>query len=167
MAASMQQTWQPAYIGVGGNMGDPQAQVLRGIEALGALPGVRVIERSPFYRTAPLGPQDQPHFVNAVVGALTTLDPQALLQALKSLERTMGRAQPAVRWGPRVIDFDLLVVGAQKIATEQLTLPHPGIADRAFVLRPLLDIAPDLDVPGVGRVRALAERVDMKGVAAL
>lgn len=167
MSVPAQQSWLPAYIGVGSNLEDPQAQVTRGVEALSALPGVRLIALSKLYRTAPVGPQDQPHFVNAVAGALTTLDASTLLAELKALEKKLGRTQPVVRWGPRVIDFDLLVLGGERAATDALTLPHPGIAQRAFVLRPLMDVAPDLDVPGVGRVRALAARVDMSGAQPL
>jgi 2-amino-4-hydroxy-6-hydroxymethyldihydropteridine diphosphokinase len=160
-------TWTPAYIGVGSNLANPQAQVARGIDALAELPSVQVIARSKFYRSAPLGPQDQPHYVNATVGLITQLDAQSLLTQLKQLEKKMGREQPAVRWGPRVIDFDLLVFGNLRIATDDLTVPHPGIAERAFVVVPLRDIAPDLDIPGIGNVSALARRIDVAGLQVL
>lgn len=146
------QTWQPAYIGLGSNLGDPVAQVRRALDALAKCPGSRVITRSALYRSAPMGPQDQPDFVNAVVGMLTTLSAQALLRALVDLERHLGRPVRRARWGPRVIDLDLLVYGTARINEPGLTVPHPGLAERRFVLQPLADIAPDLTVPGLGRV---------------
>ncbi len=162
-----QPTWTPAYIGVGSNLDDPQAQVAQGFDALAGLPNTRLMLRSKLYRSAPLGPQDQPHFVNAVAGLLTQLDAPALLTQLKLLEKSLGRKQPIVRWGPRVIDFDLLVFGSTRIESDDLTVPHPGIAVRSFVLMPLKDIAPDLDIPGIGRVTALVSRVDASGLQVL
>jgi 2-amino-4-hydroxy-6-hydroxymethyldihydropteridine diphosphokinase len=97
--------------------------------------------------------------VNAVAGILTQLDAHSLLKALKALEQTQGRELPIVRWGPRLIDFDLLVFGTAKIESDNLVVPHRGVAERSFVLQPLLDVAPDLDVPGLGRVNILAQRV--------
>jgi 2-amino-4-hydroxy-6-hydroxymethyldihydropteridine diphosphokinase len=162
-----QDTWTPAYIGVGSNLDDPQSQVLRGIDALAALPGVKLIARSKLYRTAPLGPQDQPHYVNAAVGVLTQVDASALLAQLKALERQLGRSRPVVRWGPRVIDFDLLAFGSTRIDSEDLKVPHPGVSERGFVLKPLLDVAPDLSIPGCGSVRSLASKVAMQDIEAL
>ena len=107
----------------------------------------------------------QPDFVNAVAGMLTTLDAAAMLAELKSLEERLGRERPVVRWGPRRIDLDLLVHGTTRIDEPQIKVPHPGIAERAFVLAPLAEIAPDLDVPGVGRVRTLAAGIDTAGLA--
>jgi 2-amino-4-hydroxy-6-hydroxymethyldihydropteridine diphosphokinase len=109
----------------------------------------------------------QPDFVNAVAGLLTRLEPAAFLAALKDLEARLGREAPVVRWGPRRIDLDLLVLGGSRVESPELRLPHPGIAERAFVLVPLAEIAPDLDVPGVGRVRALLARADAGGVERL
>ena len=139
---------------------DPRAQVELAVAELGRLPGTRCVLRSSLYRSRPLGPVAQPDFVNAVAGLLTQLDPAALLAELKALETRLGRQRPVVRWGPRRIDLDLLVHGGARIDTPGLQLPHAGIAARAFVLVPLAEIAPDLEVPGVGRVRALLERVD-------
>jgi len=152
-------TWTPAYIGVGSNLDDPKSQVLRGVDALARVVNTQLIACSKLYRSAPLGPQDQPHFVNAVAGLITQLDARELLEQLKSLEQSLGRAQPIVRWGPRVIDLDLLVFGTACIASDDLTVPHPGIVERSFVLAPLNDIAPDLDIPGAGRVSALFKRI--------
>ncbi len=150
----------PAYLALGSNLDDPRAQVGRAFDALAGLPQTRLVLRSALYASRPLGPVEQPDFVNAVAGLLTGLEPGALLAALKDLESRLGRARPVVRWGPRRIDLDLLVHGTACIATGELTLPHPGIAERAFVLAPLAEIAPDLDVPGLGRVRALLAGVD-------
>jgi 2-amino-4-hydroxy-6-hydroxymethyldihydropteridine diphosphokinase len=116
--------------------------------------------RSSLYSSEPLGPVEQPDFVNAVAGLLTVLDPGELLASLKDLEVHLGRARPVVRWGPRRIDLDLLVHGTARSDTDELRLPHPGIAERAFVLVPLAEFAPDLVVPGLGRVRDLLAGLD-------
>jgi 2-amino-4-hydroxy-6-hydroxymethyldihydropteridine diphosphokinase len=108
-----------------------------------------------------MGPVEQPDFVNAVAGMLTQLKPLQLLHELKSLEARLGRSAPVVRWGPRLIDLDLLMHGGSLVDGPDLTLPHPGIAERAFVLVPLADIAPETVVPGRGRVRSL-----LAGIAA-
>jgi 2-amino-4-hydroxy-6-hydroxymethyldihydropteridine diphosphokinase len=150
----------PAYVALGSNLDDPRAQVERAFAALAGLPQTRLVLRSSLYSSTPLGPVAQPDFVNAVAGLLTELEPDALLAALKGLESRLGRARPVVRWGPRRIDLDLLVHGTARSATDELQLPHPGIAERAFVLAPLAEIAPDLEVPGLGRVRTLLARVD-------
>jgi 2-amino-4-hydroxy-6-hydroxymethyldihydropteridine diphosphokinase len=157
--------WTPAYVALGSNLDDPGAQVARAFDALESLRGTRLVARSPLYRSAPLGPVAQPDFVNAVGGLLTQLAPRALLDALKSLEAALGREAPVVRWGPRRIDLDLLVHGTARVDEPGLSVPHPGLAERAFVLRPLADVAPDLEVPGLGRVRSLADRVDASGLA--
>ncbi|HVN41732.1 MAG TPA: 2-amino-4-hydroxy-6-hydroxymethyldihydropteridine diphosphokinase [Steroidobacteraceae bacterium] len=159
--------WVPAYVGLGSNLDDPVLQVERGFEALAGLPECRFVMRSPSYRSAPLGPVEQPDFVNAVAGLLTRLAPPALLAELKALESRLGRASPAVRWGPRRIDLDLLLHGDSVCTGADLTLPHPGLAERAFVLVPLADIAPEIYVPGLGRVRALAARTDAAKLARL
>ena len=159
--------WLPAYVGVGSNLDGPGAQVTRALDALARLPSTRLVMRSPLYHTPPFGEVVQPAFVNAVAGLLTQLTPEDLLEALRALERELGRQPPRERWGPRVIDLDLLVVGAEKRATDTLKLPHPGIAERDFVLYPLADVAPDLDVPGAGRVMQLRDRVANRGVKKL
>ena len=160
----MTANWTPAYVGLGSNLDDPGAQVDRAFDALAALPETRLVARSPAYRSPPLGPVAQPDFVNAVAGLLTQLAPRPLLDALKSLEAALGREAPVVRWGPRRIDLDLLVHGAARVDEPGLVVPHPGLAERAFVLLPLADLAPDLEVPGLGRVRTLAARVDPHGL---
>ncbi len=150
----------PAYVALGSNLDDPRAQVERALAALEQLPQTRCVLRSSLYRSRPFGPVEQPDFVNAVAGLLTALEPATLLANLQALETSLGRERPAVRWGPRRIDLDLLVHGSARIAQPGLQLPHPGIAERAFVLAPLAEIAPDLDVPGVGRVSALLAALD-------
>lgn len=152
--------WVPAYVALGSNLDDPRVQVERALAALADLPDTRLVLSSSLYRTRPFGPVAQSDFVNAVAGVLTQLDPAALLAQLKALEARLGRERPVVRWGPRRIDLDLLVHGAARIAEPALEVPHPGIAERAFVLVPLAEIAPDLAVPGRGRVRDLLVRVD-------
>jgi len=159
--------WLPAYVGVGSNLAGPEAQVRRALDALARLPGTRLVVSSPLYRTQPLGEVAQPAFVNAVAGLLTQSSPDELLTQLRALERELGREPPRERWGPRLIDLDLLVVARETRATAVLTLPHPGIGERDFVLYPLADIAPDLEVPGVGRVADLKARVANRGIARL
>jgi len=159
--------WLPAYVGVGSNLAQPAEQVARALRALASLPGTILVVSSPMYRTRPLGEVAQPVFVNAVAGLLTQTTPEELLASLRALERALGREPPRERWGPRLIDLDLLVVGRETRATDTLTLPHAGIAERDFVLYPLADIAPDLEVPGLGRVALLRERVANRGIERL
>jgi len=158
------EVWQPAYVGIGSNLEEPREQVLRAFERLAAVKGVWLALRSPLYGSRPLGRADQPDFVNAVAGTLTVLEPLALLHALRNLERAFGRPDARERWGPRILDLDLLVYGRERRADPQLTLPHPGLAERNFVLYPLADVAPDLDVPGLGRVADLKRRVAAEGI---
>ena len=155
----------PAYVALGSNLDDPQRQVVRAVEALRQMPGSRLVARSSLYRSSPLGPIEQPDFVNAVAGLLTSLEPRALLGELQSIESRLGRAPAVVRWGPRRIDLDLLLYGAARIDEPGLRVPHPGIAERAFVLEPLAEIAPDVEIPQVGRVRELLARVDRSGLS--
>lgn len=159
--------WQPAYVGIGSNLGDSRERVQRAFQALGGLPDTRLVARSTLFVTPAFGPVAQPDFVNAVAGLLTR---QALLpffEALRALEAALGRTPPRQRWGPREIDLDLLVFGGVRHADERLTVPHPGIAERDFVLHPLREVAPELQVPGVGRVRELAGAVVDRGVRRL
>ena len=139
-------------------------QVQRAMDDLAVHPSLRVEARSRLYRSTPLGPQDQPEFVNAAVGLLTSLDAPALLGELLAIERRMGRDRRE-RWGPRIIDLDLLWMVGQPIDTPDLTLPHPGVPVRNFVLYPLNDIAPSLRIPGAGRVADLAGRIGAAGLS--
>lgn len=156
--------WTPAYVALGANLDDPRVQIERAFGELSRLPHSRLVARSKLYRTAPLGPQNQPDFINAVAGLLTQLSPRALLEALKRIEASMGRVAPPMRWGPRRIDLDLTVFGGVCIDEPDFRLPHPGAPTRNFVLYPLCDIAPTLLVPGHGRVSTLAARVGPHGL---
>jgi 2-amino-4-hydroxy-6-hydroxymethyldihydropteridine diphosphokinase len=158
-AASPKPRWVPAYVALGSNLAEPVRQVERAFAALAALPGTRLVLRSSAYRSRPMGPVEQPDFVNAAAALLTQLDPLTLLRELQALETRLGRTAPVVRWGPRLIDLDLLVHGQTRCSEAGLTLPHPGMAERDFVLVPLAEISPSLDVPGVGRVDALLQRL--------
>ncbi len=160
-------TWRPAYIGVGSNLADPRAQVLDACGRLAQLPRTRRVAVSPLYRSRPFGPVAQPDFVNAAAALLTQLEAPALLEELHSLERALGRPAQHERWGPRVIDLDLLAYASERCADERLTLPHPGIVERNFVLYPLCDIAPDLELPGLGRVAELRGRLTSEGLTLL
>ena len=159
--------WHPAYIALGSNLNEPREQVARGFEHLATLPTTRLIARSPLYGSVPFGPVEQGDFVNAVAAVLTQLEPLDLLRALKRLESELGREQPIVRWGPRLIDLDLVVYADHRIDSPDLTIPHAGITQRNFVLYPLRDLAPDLAVPGHGVVRTLASLVSPAGLRRL
>jgi 2-amino-4-hydroxy-6-hydroxymethyldihydropteridine diphosphokinase len=156
--------WIPAYVALGSNLDDPHRQIERAFAGLVDLPRTRLVLRSASYRSRPFGPVQQPEFVNAVAGLLTQLDAASLLHELKTLESALGRATPVVRWGPRRIDLDLLVHGATRLQEPHLHVPHPGIAERAFVLAPLCDVSPSLLVPGVGRVSRLLAALDSSGL---
>ena len=164
MAAAVQ---VPAYIGLGSNLGDPVAQLRRALAALERLPGTRLVAVSSFYGNPPMGPQDQPDFVNAVAGLLTTLPAEELLAALQAVEDAQGRRRDGPRWGPRTLDLDLLAYGDLRLDSEALTLPHPGLATRPFVLVPLQEIAPGLRLPGGASVARLAAAARRDGLARL
>lgn len=145
----------PAYVGIGSNLSGPEEQVERAIDALAEIPGSELEARSSLYRSAPFGPVDQPDFVNAVVRLVTKLDAPSLLHRLQKIENSQGRIR-GKRWGPRVIDLDLLVFGDTIVDLDNLNVPHPGIAERNFVLLPLQEIAHDLVIPGLGRIDEIA-----------
>ena len=144
-----------AAVGLGSNLNAPVAQVSGALAALAALPDSELLAASSLYRNPPMGPQDQPDYVNAAALLRTRLTAQALLQELQALERRQGRVRER-RWGPRTIDLDLLLWGDATINEPGLIVPHPGLHERPFVLYPLAEIAPGLHVPGRGRVDALA-----------
>ena len=147
--------WRPAYIGLGSNLQGPARQVVSTLDALCDIPATRVFGQSSLYRSSPLGGIEQPDFVNAVAAVLTTLGPRELLDEMQAIERSCGRERGGQRWGPRVIDLDLLVYSGAVCREDGLTIPHPGIAERNFVLLPLREIAPDLLIPGLGRVASI------------
>jgi len=153
-----------AAIGLGANLGQPDEQVRQAIERIAALPKTRLLARSPLYQSAPMGPP-QPDYCNAVVVVETQMEARALLEALQHLEAEAGRNRAGDRWCARELDCDLLLYGAVQQDGPGLTLPHPGIAQRNFVLIPLADIGPDIEIPGVGRAGELAARCSHEGLA--
>ena len=159
----------PAWVAIGGNQGPVRTTLDAAVEAMGELPGTRVLQRSSLYRTPAWGRTDQPDFINGVIALETTLDAPGLLAALLGIERRFGRLRDgeAGRWGPRTLDLDLLLHGDQVLELPGLSLPHPRLHERAFVLVPLAEIAPGLVVPGRGRVDGLLAKVDASGIQAI
>ncbi|MGH8216589.1 MAG: 2-amino-4-hydroxy-6-hydroxymethyldihydropteridine diphosphokinase [Rhodanobacteraceae bacterium] len=155
-----------AYVALGSNLDDPEVQVERGFAALSAMRRTVLQERSRLYRTPPWGVVDQPDFINAVAALETSLAPRELLDALLAIEADAGRVR-GVRYGPRTLDLDLLLYGDCELREPGLQIPHPRLHERAFVLLPLVDLAPDLEVPGQGRVADLLDRVDTTGCVAI
>lgn len=156
--------WTPAYIALGSNLHQPEQQIERAFAELAAIRNTRLMLRSSLYRSPPMGPQDQPQFVNAAAGVLTQLEALELLGELQTIEQRMGRLPPVERWGPRLIDLDLLLHGDTRSDTERMKLPHPGIAQRNFVMTPLAEIAAELVIPGKGSARGLAQRLGVEGL---
>jgi 2-amino-4-hydroxy-6-hydroxymethyldihydropteridine diphosphokinase len=148
-----------AYVGLGSNLADPVAQVSQALEALGHLPKTRVVARSSLYRSAPVGYLDQPDFINAVARLETELAPRALLDALLALEQQCGRTREFLN-APRTLDLDVLLYDDLVHHEHGLTIPHPQMHLRAFVLQPLLEIAPDCIIPGVGAAAQAAQRCE-------
>lgn len=159
--------WLPAYVGLGSNLDDPPARVRAALAALATFPDTRLERYSNLYGSAPLGRPDQPDYCNAVAALLTGLAPAALLARLQALEARLGKAPATERWGPRVIDLDLLSMADLRVADASLQLPHPGIARRAFVLFPWREIAPRYVVPGLGTVESLAARLPADAASVL
>ncbi|RBW51076.1 2-amino-4-hydroxy-6-hydroxymethyldihydropteridine diphosphokinase [Marinobacter sp. F3R11] len=135
-----------AFIGLGSNLQDPAAQLARAVAELAALPDTTLVAQSPFYASKPVGPQDQPDYVNGAVWLSTGLDPHTLLNQLQAIEQAHGRERLR-HWGPRTLDLDLLVFGTQTLDDERLTVPHRELSNRDFALQPLLDLKPDLRLP--------------------
>jgi 2-amino-4-hydroxy-6-hydroxymethyldihydropteridine diphosphokinase len=146
------------FIGVGSNLNDPLRQVVCAILELGQIRNTDYVAQSSLYASPPMGPPGQPDYVNAVVQLSTGLKPLALLDELQAIERAHGRLRGAERWGPRTLDLDILLYGDRCIESERLTVPHPGLHERAFVLYPLQEVVGDRDVPGLGNLRALVRR---------
>ena len=147
--------WRPAYVGLGSNLDGPARRVENAFALLDRIPESRLVSRSSLYRSAPFGGIEQPDFVNAVAALLTQLSAHDFLKELQRIEREQGRVRGETRWGPRVLDLDLLVYSDLTIADDVLNVPHPGIAERNFVLLPLIEIAPHLDIPGVGAASSI------------
>jgi 2-amino-4-hydroxy-6-hydroxymethyldihydropteridine diphosphokinase len=155
-----------AYIALGSNLQDPRRQVLNALQELAELPDTEIVARSSLYRTAPVGYDNQPDFINAAVELQTALTPHELLRQLLKLESTHGRERPFPN-APRVLDLDVLMVDDLQIQDSELTLPHPRMHERGFVLLPLAEIAPQLEIPGRGKVSELAQQCLDQGVEKL
>jgi 2-amino-4-hydroxy-6-hydroxymethyldihydropteridine diphosphokinase len=157
--------WYPAYVGIGSNLQGPVRQVEDAIGLLAEIPQTRLAARSSLYRSGAFGGIEQPDFVNAVAAFVTILSPSDLLGELQAIENRQGRERGEARWGPRVIDLDLLVYSWQNIDTPELSVPHPGIGERNFVLLPLVEIAPDLVIPGLGRVASVPVNMEEPSIS--
>ncbi|WP_215396570.1 2-amino-4-hydroxy-6-hydroxymethyldihydropteridine diphosphokinase [Rheinheimera oceanensis] len=155
------------YIGLGANLDEPVAQLQQAVQALKQLAGSKLVAVSGFYGSKPMGPQDQPDYVNAVAAIDTTLTAEQLLDALQQIEQQQGRKRKAERWGPRTLDLDILLYGNQVIATERLTVPHYGLRVREFVLYPLYEIAPQLNLPDGTVLSSLLAQVSQNGLQKL
>jgi len=153
-----------AFIGIGSNIADPVVQCRNAVNRLGEAPGIHLLRRSSLYRTEPIGPKDQAWFINAVAEIRTALPPGELLGLLKAIERKMGR-RSAPRWGPRVIDLDILLYGQMVVNEDGLVIPHPELHRRRFVLEPLCELAPYAIHPAYGvSARGLLDRLTDQSV---
>ncbi len=149
------------YLGLGANLGDRLANLERAVQLLGRVDGLRLVRSSRVYETDPVGPP-QPEYLNAVIQGRTSLEPMSLLSACLSVEREMGRVRRG-RWGPRIIDIDVLTYGDRVVRESELTIPHPRMLERAFVLVPLLEVNPFPQLPGGGSIGPL--RLSREGVS--
>lgn len=156
-----------AYVGLGSNLEQPIAQVRSAMAALERLRASRLVRCSSLYRTVPVGFADQPDFINAVCALDTELAAETLMSCLLAIEQTQGRSRGPLRNQPRTLDLDLLLYGDQELSSPMLTLPHPRLHERAFVLVPLAEVAPALHVPRHGNIRALLARCNVSGVRRL
>lgn len=153
-----------AYIGIGSNLDDPLEHVTRAVSDLANIEHTRLIKNSRCYQSVPMGPKNQPDFINLVASLETQLPASKLLTSLQEIENAHGRVRTQQRWGPRTLDLDLLLFGSAWMHTEALRLPHPGITDRAFVLYPLQEIAPELVIPGRGHISELVMQCPRLGL---
>jgi len=154
------------FIGLGSNLNDPIAQIKLAIDTIDSLEDVSVIAQSSLYSSPPMGPQDQPDYINAVIEIDTRLFAHHLLDDLQAIEQQQGRVRKR-HWGERTIDLDILVYGANTLEDERLHVPHPGMAQRSFVLQPLAEIAPDLIIPTLGNIQQLLELCPIDGLKRL
>ena len=156
-----------AFIGLGSNLNDPVAQLKTARQSIGQIKNLREIAFSSLYSSRPMGPSNQPNYVNAVVKVETTLSAFELLPALQRIEDLQGRMRIGDRWGPRTLDLDILLYSQDIIHTSTLTVPHYGIGERAFVLYPLAEICPSLKIPGRGPIKMLLETCPADGLERL
>lgn len=152
------------YIAIGSNLGEPLKQAQQAIAALDAIPSTRVVSTSSIYRTKPLGPQDQPDFLNLAVLLETELEPEDLLNHTQKIELDLGRVRKDERWGPRTLDLDIMLFGNRVIHTERLTVPHYGLKEREFMLYPLSDITPSLIFPDGEKLSERLTHVPQNGL---
>ena len=155
------------YIGLGSNLATPAAQINSARQAINALEGVQEKAFSSLYRSPPMGPQDQPDYVNAVMAVVTDMRVISLLRCLQTIELEQGRVRKNERWGPRTLDLDMLLYGNQLIDIPDLIVPHYGLAERAFVLYPLQEIAPLINIPGKGDIVDLIKQCPLDGLVRL
>lgn len=152
------------YLALGSNLANPLHQVQAALDALAALPETTLVASSAFYRTPPYGPPDQPDYLNAAVALDTALLPEALLDQTQRIEQEQGRVRKDERWGPRTLDLDIMLFGNQTLATPRLTVPHYDIANRAFMLVPLLEIAPEVSFPDGVKAAELLSKLDASAI---
>lgn len=148
-----------AYIGLGSNLSNPQVQVTQALQELDAIAQTKLIEHSSLYLSKPMGPSDQPDFINAVAKIATGLSAEDLLSALQIIEENHQRQRKDQRWGPRTLDLDIILYGDQQIKSKRLEIPHYGVAEREFVLIPLQELQADLIIPGKGAIAELIEEL--------
>ncbi|AXU96329.1 2-amino-4-hydroxy-6-hydroxymethyldihydropteridine diphosphokinase [Erwinia persicina] len=153
------------YLALGSNLADPLHQVHSALHALAAIPDTTLVATSSLYRTPPYGPPDQPDFLNAAVALDTHLDAEALLNHTQRIELEQGRVRKAHRWGPRTLDLDIMLFGEQTLSTPRLTVPHYDMLNRAFMLLPLLEIAPALCLPDGTRLADILARLDTGAIS--
>ncbi|MGU9932791.1 2-amino-4-hydroxy-6-hydroxymethyldihydropteridine diphosphokinase [Enterobacter asburiae] len=149
-----------AYIAIGSNLASPLEQVNAAVQALGEIPQSKIVAVSSFYRTPPLGPQDQPDYLNAAVALETALNAETLLDNTQRIELQQGRVRKAERWGPRTLDLDIMLFGHETINTERLTVPHYDMKNRGFMLWPLFEVAPDLIFPDGIPLRTILDNLN-------
>ena len=149
-----------AYIAIGRNLASPLEQVNAAVQALGEIPQSKIVAVSSFYRTPPLGPQDQPDYLNAAVVLETALNAETLLDNTQRIELQQGRVRKAERWGPRTLDLDIMLFGHETINTERLTVPHYDMKNRGFMLWPLFEVAPDLIFPDGIPLRTILDNLN-------
>ncbi|MBX9585787.1 MAG: 2-amino-4-hydroxy-6-hydroxymethyldihydropteridine diphosphokinase [Gammaproteobacteria bacterium] len=154
-----------AYIGLSSNLSDPVQQVHRAFDELAELRQTQLITKSKLYLNPPMGPQDQPDYINAVVQLSTKLQAEELMEELQALERLHQRER-IIHWGPRTLDLDMLLYGHEEISSERLKVPHPGLKQRIFVVQPLLEIAPELILPDGTKLASLMKELgpEMTGI---
>ena len=156
-----------SYIGIGSNQAQPIEQAKQAIAALNNIKGTTVLDCSSLYCSAPMGPQDQPDYINAVAKLKTSLSAFELLEALQAIEQNQGRVRKENRWGPRTLDLDIILYSDHVIDNERLTIPHYGMKEREFVLYPLYEIAPKLQLPDGTMLSELLKGCDKNGLTVI